>query len=206
MGIGTSKGAFYRDEGHYQASQWDDKYDDNVITPQDLKTRKDLDAAELNPTTGLGIEIKDQMPFPNNNDPRTDFDFRFPKELPPSGILNDLKKPTGETRPLVRKISMSGEDGNSPPPVDDLDIPGVVRGPQMRNPANDNDNLQIETPVYIEDAIDDSWKSLIDKHRRGIEIKSEQARLLQIQLEREFNDIEKAKYNKLKDEYSKLFP
>lgn len=33
MGIGTSKGAFYRDEGHYAASMWDNKYDDNVVNP-----------------------------------------------------------------------------------------------------------------------------------------------------------------------------
>ena len=33
MGIGTSKGAFYEDQFHYSQSQWDHKYDDNVVNP-----------------------------------------------------------------------------------------------------------------------------------------------------------------------------
>lgn len=95
MGIGTSKGAFYRDEGHFQASQWDNRYDDNVVSPQELKDREDYPVPTL---------AKDQMPFPDNKNPDQTFDSRF-GNLPPSGILNDLKKPTGETIPLVRRIS-----------------------------------------------------------------------------------------------------
>lgn len=106
MGIGTSKGAFYDDEFHYAQSQWDPKYDNNVITPEQQKTNKALDEAELDPSTGLGIEIgnKNVMPFPDNKDSNTDFNTRF-GNLPPSGILNDLKKPDGNSVPLVRKIS-----------------------------------------------------------------------------------------------------
>lgn len=31
-----------------------------------------------------------QMPFPNNNNPETDFNARWPN-LPPAGIMNDLR-------------------------------------------------------------------------------------------------------------------
>lgn len=41
MGIGTSKGAFYTDEGHYNSSMWDNRYDDNIVSPQELQDRKD---------------------------------------------------------------------------------------------------------------------------------------------------------------------
>ena len=151
MGIGLSNGAFYNDEAHYHASQWDDRYDDNVITPNQMYTNKGLEKSEID---NLGLDVSltvdgakppvsaesnvdpaieeelksftppelrnpdapgplnsntnvasSKMPFPDNKDPRQDFDYRFPKDLPPSGILNDLKKPTGQTVPLVRKIS-----------------------------------------------------------------------------------------------------
>lgn len=105
MGIGTSKGAFYEDQFHYAQSQWDPgKFDDNEITPNKQQTDKSLENAELNPSTGLGIEVgKKEMPFPDNNNPDLAFNNRF-GNLPPSGIINDLKKPTGETVPLMRKI------------------------------------------------------------------------------------------------------
>lgn len=141
MGIGLSNGAFYNDEAHYQASQWDKRYDNNrfetndpidlnpdapdpdmfsdnteratrdknIISPeQGIRNRKqnqqerELDQVE---NDILGQPISNVMPFPDNKDPRQDFDYRFPKNLPPSGILNDLKKPTGQTVPLVRKIA-----------------------------------------------------------------------------------------------------
>lgn len=101
MGIGTSKGAFYDSEAHFQASQWDNRYDNNVVTPNDMKTNKELDKVE---EETLGIPVKDVMPFPDNRNPDSDFNSRF-GNLPPSGILNDIKKPKGETVPLVRKIS-----------------------------------------------------------------------------------------------------
>lgn len=61
MGIGTSLGAFYDDEFHYQQSQHDPKkYDtnDNIErTPNDVQTGKALDAAETDPSTGMGLEV-----------------------------------------------------------------------------------------------------------------------------------------------------
>lgn len=103
MGIGTSLGAFFESSFDHQAGtpyvpdvkQPPDTGDDNVLPPDDSKRNV--------------IEAKDRMPFPDNNNPDTDFNNRFGK-LPPSGILNDLKKPTGETIPLVRRISMTTDD------------------------------------------------------------------------------------------------
>lgn len=37
------------------------------------------------------MKLQSQMPFPDNRDPRTDFNARWPSQLPPSGIMNDMK-------------------------------------------------------------------------------------------------------------------
>ena len=117
MGIGTSLGAFFNDEGHFYASQHDPRYDTNdynVITPKEdgtipkapaQKMREDITAID-------GLPIKDQrqsstagdMPFPDNRNPDSDFNSRF-GNLPPSGILNDIRKPKDTAPALVRKIS-----------------------------------------------------------------------------------------------------
>jgi hypothetical protein len=61
MGIGTSMGAYYDDEFHHAAARWDDKYDDNVIAPNTLYTNRALESAELDPTTGMGIEVRNEI-------------------------------------------------------------------------------------------------------------------------------------------------
>lgn len=74
MGIGTSLGAFYDDEFHYQQSQHDpkrfDTNDENVVTPNQQGTNKALDDAELNPSTGMGLEVgyKTSSPLVNITD------------------------------------------------------------------------------------------------------------------------------------------
>ena len=91
MGIGLSNGAFYEDQFHQAVAEWDpEKYDDNemVVTPKQMDTNKQLDQIEQ--TELGGIPIKDTMPFPDNRNPDTDFDSRFPKDMK-SGILNDLR-------------------------------------------------------------------------------------------------------------------
>ncbi len=123
MGIGTSLGAFFNDEGHFYASQHDPRYDTNdynVITPKEDGTipkapsermREDITAID-------GLPIKDQrqsstagdMPFPDNRNPDSDFNSRF-GNLPPSGILNDIRKPKDTAPALVRKIS---DEQNAP--------------------------------------------------------------------------------------------
>lgn len=65
MAIGTSQGAFYEDQFHYSQSQWDPKYDDNEITPNKQRTDKALEGAEVDPSTGLGIDVafKNASPY-----------------------------------------------------------------------------------------------------------------------------------------------
>jgi hypothetical protein len=111
MGIGTSMGAYYDDEFHHAAARWDDKYDDNVIDPSTMYTNKALDAAELDPTTGLGIEVglKYEQPSNNVDDRRSDIPtwtmdrLMDPEPLDKSiggtnrvrghGFLSDIKDP-----------------------------------------------------------------------------------------------------------------
>lgn len=92
-------------------------YDDrgNVVD-YDKPSLKPL-APMQNDSTPMSIEpfieqqsMKSQMPFPDNRNPDSDFTSRF-GSLPPSGILNDLKKPGDPTPPLVRRINML-EEGN----------------------------------------------------------------------------------------------
>lgn len=116
MPIGSSIGAFHEDEFRYEAAPWfiDPKMeekDNNVVTPKDVQRNQTLEKIELNPATsldGLEVAMKNQMPFPDNRNKEAEFESRF-GNLPPSGILNDLKKPSGETVPLVRKISDKAE-------------------------------------------------------------------------------------------------
>ncbi len=44
------------------------------------------------------------MPFPDNHNPNMDFINRWPSQLPPSGILNDLKPNLDPGLPMVRKL------------------------------------------------------------------------------------------------------
>ncbi len=52
----------------------------------------------------MEVTNKNQMPFPTNHDPRMDFVNRWPSQLPPSGILNDLKPNLDPGLPMVRKL------------------------------------------------------------------------------------------------------
>lgn len=103
MAIGTSMGAYYDDEFHHAAAGWDNKYDDNEVTPFQMDQNKQLNQVEQTELGGLEVDLRtqQQMPFPNNNNPDTDFNSRF-GNLPPSGILNDIK-PQPE-KPLSRKL------------------------------------------------------------------------------------------------------
>lgn len=102
MPIGTSLGAFYEDGFHQATAQWDPKYDDNEVTPNQLYQNKQLNDVEMTELGGLPVAQKSQMPFPDNKNPDTDFTSRF-GNLPPSGIMNDLKPQ--QPPPLMRKIS-----------------------------------------------------------------------------------------------------
>lgn len=108
MGIGTSRGAFYQDEHHQAAEEWKGfTQDRGVITPEQLDQSRQMDAVQMQELGG--IEVKDQMPFPNNSNPDSNFVNRF-GSLPPSGILNDLKRPPDNSPALVRRIGDKPED------------------------------------------------------------------------------------------------
>lgn len=60
MPLGDSKGAFYEDEFRMEAAPWflDPKLDaEMVVDPKTMQTNKQLDKAELEPSTGTGIEV-----------------------------------------------------------------------------------------------------------------------------------------------------
>lgn len=135
MGIGTSKGAFYEDQFHYAQSQWDDSYDNNVVKPEDVETNKKLENVEQ--TELGGTPIADKMPFPNNSNPDSNFNNRF-GNLPPSGILNDLRKPPEPTPSLARRISYNDDQGanlanHTTPPQG---VPSTEWARIMRQPSN----------------------------------------------------------------------
>lgn len=99
MGIGSSSGAHFTDDFHRAVG-----HDNNVIDPDttpDLGTN-DNNIEEEVPKNGP-MAIADKMPFPNNHNPDSDFNTRF-GNLPPSGIMNDLKKPDGNSPPLLRRV------------------------------------------------------------------------------------------------------
>jgi len=50
-------------------------------------------------------QMQQQMPFPDNHNPDMDFVNRWPAQLPPSGILNDLKAPNPDL-PLARHLDV----------------------------------------------------------------------------------------------------
>lgn len=147
MGIGTSMGAYYDDSFHQAAADWDPKYDNNVVDPAvvyapstggfsldfdnnettmgEINTNKQLDQVEQTELGGTEIGMK--MPFPNNRNPDQDFNSRF-GNLPPSGILNDLK-PQNPDKPLIRKIGWqnNSEDFNNLP--DDKYMANIDKSP-----------------------------------------------------------------------------
>lgn len=111
MPIGSSVGMLYQDEFHMEASPWIQEPpptgDNNIVTPNEFRQNKQMDDIEQTELGGIDVAMKvpqNQMPFPDNNNPDTDFNNRFPN-LPKSGILNDLKTPPDPSPPLIRKIS-----------------------------------------------------------------------------------------------------
>lgn len=77
--------------------------DNNIVTPHQAYQNKQLEKVDNDELGGIEVSKKDKMPFPDNRNPDMDFNSRF-GNLPPSGILNDLK-PQDTTPPLVRRIN-----------------------------------------------------------------------------------------------------
>lgn len=87
-----------------------DTGDDNVLPP---------DPGFMTPTSPyMEVAAKKQveMPFPDNHNPNMDFVNRWPAQLPPSGIMNDLRPQveSGPNIPLPANIQaiISGLKGN----------------------------------------------------------------------------------------------
>lgn len=116
MALGTSIGAHFEDAFDAQAGL---PYvrDDNVVTPDKAETNKDLDKAELDPSTGLGIEIG----YKTMNDPLkkvyiTGEDSSQTEFKPPVGGSTepaDAFKSSEGTDPTSRSVisKLTGSDG-----------------------------------------------------------------------------------------------
>lgn len=63
MSIGTSMGAYYDDAFHQAAAQWDPKYDDNEITPDQMGQNQQMDAVEMQQLGGLQVADKFTTPL-----------------------------------------------------------------------------------------------------------------------------------------------
>lgn len=114
MPIGTSLGAYFNSEMEMYTKKYTpdgNGTDNNVVTPDELEGNDIMHKFEESAMGGIEVSQKNQMPFPDNSNPDSNFVNRF-GNLPPSGILNDLKKP--QDKPLIRKIAAVGNLGNSP--------------------------------------------------------------------------------------------
>lgn len=154
MAIGTSLGGFFNSEMEMHVAPFQEK--DKGIQPETGLDTNDDNELPGNPGGMKTLEVgkKNDMPFPDNKDPRTDFTNRF-GNLPPSGILNDLRKPNpDQNMPLVRKIS---DDGN-------IDVKSRLTGANVKITPEDIDTAinvglgagpgSIETPEKYKAYID----------------------------------------------------
>lgn len=84
MPVGTSLGQWFPDRFSHATQKYATQ-DKNVVTPNDMRTNKELDKAEMDET---GIPISYKMPFPDNKNPDTDFNNRY-QGFSSSGSLTD---------------------------------------------------------------------------------------------------------------------
>lgn len=133
MTIGTSLGAFYPDKMSFLTAPYKGG-DNNVIDPDttpDLSGTDNIDIKKPNnPPVEVEVGKKDEMPFPNNTDVSTNFVNRF-GNLPPSGILNDIK-PQSPDKPLIRKIA---------------DVRGIDKSPMLPDVYGGGGNLRIPESI-----------------------------------------------------------
>lgn len=150
--------------------------------------------------------MKNQMPFPDNKDPRSDFDNRYPKELPPSGILNDLK-PQNPDRPLIRRIAnitntpdeiISGLEG-----VRTWQNRGTAGPTQIRRGANDNKEGIHDSAGNLMSSfdVDRVWSHF----SRGQDIINQRGALMDKMRDSGLNDLEKQKLKNLDKQHEEHF-
>lgn len=140
MGIGTSKGAFYEDDFEYLRSQWDRKYDtndQNVIHPNQVEQGQQLDAAELDPTTGMGIDIGYRVPagvdWQSLNKPTGSVSMTDVGDSPLSKGIDNFKAEAGKTPPS--KIEITPEDIDQAINVGLGAGPGTIVGAMSKIPV-----------------------------------------------------------------------
>lgn len=98
MPIGDSKGAFYEDEFRQVAAPWfiDPKMEGDeksVVDPKSMQTNKQLDKAELDPTTGIGIEVSsDEIDWNAYNKPTGEMSMTDVGDSPVQRQVDDFKK------------------------------------------------------------------------------------------------------------------
>lgn len=140
MAIGTSKGAFYEDEFHYETENWNSvknfnlnsdqnvlnpdtpdagtfsdnterfTRDNNVVTPPQMKMNQNLDNAELDPTTGLGIEVGYKTASPLVNITDKDIDNAIDVTMSAgSGIIAGVASKTADTMARMKAAVMEGK-------------------------------------------------------------------------------------------------
>lgn len=123
MGIGTSLGAYFENDFSHQAGIEDHTHDPIERTPDQVDQNKQLEKVDNDELGGIEVSKKDKMPFPDDRNPDSTFNSRF-GNLPPSGILNDLR-PQDTTPPLARRIGYFKDRSQEP-----IDL----------NPMNDTEN------------------------------------------------------------------
>lgn len=124
MPIGDSKGAFYQDEFRQIADPWfiDPKMEGDesmVKTPNQVETNRQLDKAELDPTTGLGLDVSYKFSSSTSapSDPIGDF-----LNEGPSQSYSGFRKAEVDDR---RTQSLKEKDNAM---VEDLQLPPISIG------------------------------------------------------------------------------
>lgn len=105
MGVGSSMGAYYDDEFHQAAAQWDDKYDDNVITPNQAQTNKQLDQVEQTELGGTPIAYKTASPLVTITDEDIDKGINVAMSAGP-GTIAGVRSMTADAYALFKGAPM----------------------------------------------------------------------------------------------------
>jgi len=112
MGIGTSKGAFYEDEFHYQSSVWDPKYDPNddkmVVTPPQVEQNKQLEQQDYSVMGGIDVNYKAPVP---QLDTQSMFEIkRGGPPIPEPEVYANVKGPEGQNFQITSEDRDKGID------------------------------------------------------------------------------------------------
>lgn len=108
MGIGTSLGSYYDDEHHYAASQWDDKYDNNVIDPDILNPQDDTKTdANVIPPSVKTSDFITQVSDVHTINPMTDVENGV---IPLAGAPNTVPETVGKSAVVIQGKTYTGDN------------------------------------------------------------------------------------------------